>query len=540
VTTPTPAPVAPTPDAPTPAAPTPAAPGAALALRSIVKSFAGVEVLHGVDLDVAPGEVVALVGENGAGKSTLIKILTGFHPADSGTVSLGGVPVRIETAADAERLGIRVVHQDRHQAGRLTVAEQLYLGRSEGRRGWVSPRVLRRRAESDLRASVGLEISADLLVDDLTVAERQLLQIARAVLSEPRVLVLDEPTAPLAAHDVARLVETVARLRARGVPIVYISHYLQEVHDIADRVVVLRNGSVVGEVDLRTDPAEGGATGPEADGDRARARLDRVVELMVGRRVDEYGGRRHDVAPVGAEPSLVVEGLTVAGHLDGVDLAVRPGEIVGVTGLVGSGVEVLAEAVTGLRSRGGAVRVGTRSIRTPAAFVRAGGAHVPSDRRRDGVVLRHTVRENIALASPRTTSRLGLWVHRGRERALAREQVARVDVRPADPEAVAGRLSGGNQQKVVLARWLAAGSRVFVLDQPTAGVDVGSRQAVYDRVEEQLGAGAAVLLVTVDLDELVGLADRIVVLYRGRVRAVIDHADATVDRVLAVASGAAA
>ena len=521
--------------------PTPApTPGAALALRSIVKSFAGVEVLHGVDLDVAPGEVVALVGENGAGKSTLIKILTGFHPADSGTISLGGVPVRIATAADAERLGIRVVHQDRHQAGRLTVAEQLYLGRSEGRRGWVSPRALRRRAESDLRASVGLEISADLLVDDLTVAERQLLQIARAVLSEPRVLVLDEPTAPLAAHDVARLVETVARLRSRGVPIVYISHYLQEVDDIADRVVVLRNGSVVGEVDLRDDADEVTATSREASDDLARTRLDRVVELMVGRRVDEYGGRRRDGAGLGADPSLVIEGLSVAGHLDSVDLAVRPGEIVGVTGLVGSGVEVLAEAVTGLRRRGGAVRVGTRSIRTPAAFVRAGGAHVPSDRRRDGVVLRHTVRENIALASPRVTSRLGLWVDRGRERELARQQVAHVDVRPADPESVAGRLSGGNQQKVVLGRWLAAGSRVFVLDQPTAGVDVGSRQAVYDRVEEQLRDGAAVLLVTVDLDELVGLADRIVVLYRGRVRAVIEHADATVDRVLAVASGAAA
>ena len=501
--------------------------GAALALRSIVKSFAGVEVLHGVDLDVAPGEVVALVGENGAGKSTLIKVLTGFHPADSGTVSLGGVPVEVASAADAERLGIRVVHQDRHQAGRLTVAEQLYLGRSEGRRGWVSPQALRRRAEADLRASVGLEIRADLLVDDLTVAERQLVQIARAVLSEPRVLVLDEPTAPLAAHDVARLIETVARLRSRGVPIVYISHYLQEVHDIADRVVVLRNGSVVGEVDLRADP-----TADEQD------RLERVVELMVGRRVDEYGGRRRTPAPAGTEPALVVEGLTVAGLLDGIDLAVRPGEIVGVTGLVGSGVEVVAEAVTGLRRRGGAVRVGARSIRSPAGFVRAGGAHVPSDRRRDGVILRHTVRENIALASPRATSRLGGWVDRGRERALAREQIEHVDVRPADGEAVAGRLSGGNQQKVVLGRWLAAGSTVFVLDQPTAGVDVGSRQAVYDRVEGQLAHGAAVLLVSVDLEELVGLADRIVVLYRGRVRAVIEHADASVDRVLAVASGA--
>lgn len=510
-------------DTPPVAAPSVAAPqGVALAMRAIVKSFAGIEVLHGVDLDVAPGEVVALVGENGAGKSTLIKVLTGFHPADSGTITLGGVEVTVGSAADADRLGIQVVHQDRHQAGRLTVAEQLYLGRSEGRRGWVSPRTLRRRAEQDLRETVGLELRADLLVDDLTVAERQLLQVARAVLAEPRVLVLDEPTAPLAAHDVERLVETIARLRDRGVPVVYISHYLQEVRRIADRVVVLRNGSVVGEVDLRHESAS----------------VSRVVELMVGRQVDEYGGRRHRSPVEGVEPALALESLSVPGHLEGLDLAVRPGEIVGVTGLVGSGVEVLAEAVTGLRHRGGTVRVGTRTVRTPGGFVRAGGAHVPSDRRRDGIVLRHTVRENLSLASPRAISRWGAFVHRPRERDLAREQIDRVGVRPASPEAVAGRLSGGNQQKVVLGRWLAAGSTVFVLDQPTAGVDVGSRQAVYDRIEEQIDQGAAVLLVTVDLDELVGLADRVVVLHRGRVRAVLDHADISVDRVLSIASGA--
>lgn len=492
-----------------------------LSMRGINKSFGSAQVLHEVSFSIGAGEVRGLVGENGAGKSTLIKILTGLYSADTGTIEVDGVPVTISSPADAERLGIHVIHQDRHLAGRLTVAEQLYLGRSESRRGWVSRAELNRRAVQDLRRTVGLEIPPRLLVDELTVAEQQLLQIARAVLAEPRLLVLDEPTAPLASAEVDQLFGTIRRLQDAGVPIVYISHYLQELRQISGKVTVLRNGRNAGEVDLAGNP----------DG------LEQVIGLMIGGAVEEFGDRRAPRTPERSEPALQVTGLGVPGAVVDLDLEVRPGEILGVTGLVGSGVDVLADAVTGNIPSTGRVRLHGRTIRSAAAFVRASGAYVPADRRKHGVLVRNTVRENISLVTLRTLgTSLGL-IRRRKERDLAEDFVGRLDIRPARTEAVAGELSGGNQQKTVLARWLAAGSRFLVLDQPTSGVDVGSRAQIYTAINQLVDDGAGALLVTVDLEELVGLADRILVFHRGRVVAELSRGETTTDTILALASG---
>jgi len=492
----------------------------AVTMRGIAKDFGGVRVLNDVDLEVHPGEVVALVGENGAGKSTLIKILTGLYTASEGTIDIDGEPAVIRNPADAERLGIRVIHQDRHLAGRLTVAEQLFLG---SRAAFVTGRQLDRRAERELLDLVGLDVPGSTLVDELSVAEQQLLQLAIATITRPRILVLDEPTAPLAAGDVERLFRTVRTLQSHGVAVIYISHYLQEVRDIASRVVVLRNGERVGALDL-------------ADPD---ATLDAIVQLMVGRSVEEFGDRDRVEASAAAEPVLAIDGLTVADRLHGVSIAVRPGEIVGVTGLVGSGIEELADAVTGLRAHGGTVRLGRSVIRSPRTFVRSGGAHVPANRHRDGILNRQSVRENLTLAALDRITGLGGILRGRRERAISTDLVRRLDVRPATDTAVAGSLSGGNQQKVVLGRWLAAGSTVFVLDQPTSGVDIGSRQQIYAEIDALVAQGAGVLLVSVDLEELIGLSDRVLVLYRGTIRTELPRSQATADTVLAWSTGAA-
>jgi ribose transport system ATP-binding protein len=503
-----------------PGAATTEASAPAVSMRGIAKDFGGVRVLDDVDLEVHPGEVVALVGENGAGKSTLIKILTGLYTASEGAIEIDGEPVVIRNPSDAERLGVRVIHQDRHLAGRLTVAEQLFLG---SRSAFLTGRQLDRRAERELLDLVGLDVPGKTLVDELSVAEQQLLQLAIATITRPRVLVLDEPTAPLAAGDVERLFRTVRTLQSQGVAVIYISHYLQEVRDIASRVVVLRNGERVGALDL-------------ADPD---ATLDAIVQLMVGRSVEEFGDRERIAADAGAEPMLAIDGLTVPERLHGVSIAVRPGEIVGVTGLVGSGLEELADAVTGLRAHGGTVRLGRATIRSPRAFVRAGGAYVPANRHRDGILNRQSVRENLTLAALDRITGPGGILRGRREREIAADLVTRLDVRPANDTAVAGSLSGGNQQKVVLGRWLAAGSTVFVLDQPTSGVDIGSRQQIYAEIDALVAQGAGVLLVSVDLEELIGLADRVLVLYRGTIRTELPRSQATADTILAWSTGAA-
>ncbi|MFT4010649.1 MAG: sugar ABC transporter ATP-binding protein [Nocardioidaceae bacterium] len=498
---------------------------AVVELRGIRKAFGGTPVLHEVDLTLRAGEVHGLVGENGAGKSTLVKILTGLHGADGGEIRVAGEPVSIASPTDAERAGIQVIHQDRHFASRLSVAEQLFLGRPEARLLTRSRRRFEQAARERLSETVGLDLDPAVLMERLSVADQQLVQIARALLDRPRVLVLDEPTAPLAAGEVHRLYETVARLREQGTALLYISHYLQEIREITDRVTVLRDGRVIGELDMH-DP---------------ETRLDDIVTLMVGREIDEFGaadrsagGRRE---PLDGGPALEIVELRT-GVLRDLTLAVRPGEIVGITGLVGSGIEVVGDAVVGSRPRSGQVGLHGRRVRTPRAFVRAGGGYVPAERRERGIQMRHTVRENLTVAALDRLSLARIFLRRSREEGTARELVDQLDIRPPRTGAVVGTLSGGNQQKVSLGKWLARPTRVFVLDQPTAGVDIGSRTEIYLQIRELVAAGAAVLLVSVDLEEVVGLSDRVLVLYRGSLVAELDADGLTTDRLLAASAGA--
>ncbi|WP_345471611.1 sugar ABC transporter ATP-binding protein [Glutamicibacter ectropisis] len=490
-----------------------------LNMRGINKSFGTVSVLEKVELKLRAGEVLGLVGENGAGKSTLIKILTGLYTLDSGEIELAGKVVSIRRPADAEALGIEVIHQDRHLAGRLTVAEQLYLGTSKSAGLWRNERKVQAAARADILRTTGQELDAAAFVDELSVAQQQLIQIARAVLAEPKVLILDEPTAPLANEEVEQLFGTVRHLRDQGVGIIFISHYLQELQSITDRITVLRNGKNVGDASF-------------AAGDS----IEDVIGLMLGNQVNEFSHQRTRASTSADAPVLELAELSVQGKLNGINLTVAPGEIVAVTGLLGSGIEVLADAVTGNLAHTGSALLHGKAVTSAADFVSRSGAYVPSNRHQDGIFLRNTVRENIAAASLRKLGRrLGL-LDPSKEREVSKELVQRLDIRPANVEAVASGLSGGNQQKSVLARWLAKGSDVLVLDQPTSGVDVGSRAHIYAQISQLAQDGAAALVVSVDLEEVVGLADRVLVLYRGRIIAELPAGQASTEKILQLAS----
>ncbi|MFJ2618314.1 sugar ABC transporter ATP-binding protein [Glutamicibacter sp. NPDC087344] len=482
-----------------------------LRMSGIGKSFGEVPVLNDVDLELHRGEVLGLVGENGAGKSTLIKILTGLYSLDAGSIQLAGRQVQIRRPADAEALGIRVIHQDRHLAGRLTVGEQLYLG--TGRSLWRSAAATAAKARADILEATGQQLDPRAFVDELSVAQQQLIQIARAVLAEPKVLILDEPTAPLATDEVHQLFDTVRHLRDRGVGIIFISHYLQELRQITDRITVLRNGRNAGEASFSAGDS-----------------ISDVVSLMIGNEVNEFthqrGARRQ------GEAVLSLKNLGVPQQLSAINLDVHPGEILAVTGLLGSGIEVLAQAITGKHT--GSVTLNNQRIESAAQFVAHGGGYVPADRRGEGIFLRNTVSENIAAASLRKLGgALGFTSKRTEARA-AQALVEKLDIRPASPDAVASGLSGGNQQKTVLARWLAKESNVLVLDSPTSGVDIGSRAHIYTQLQELVEQGTGILLISVDLEEVAGLADRVLVLFRGEVIAELNHPSS--DTILQLAS----
>jgi ribose transport system ATP-binding protein len=489
-----------------------------LRLEGICKAFGGAPALEDVDLSLNKGEIHGLVGENGAGKSTLIKIITGAYTRDTGSLLVDGEPQGQLTPSSASALGIEVIHQDRQLVPHFTVAETLALGKSEPRRlGMIARRELNGRAEEVLTTWLASGISPTATVSDLSVAQQQHVQIARALAGNPRVLVLDEPTAPLSRDDVDRLFEILRDLRSRGIAMIYISHHLREVTAICDRVTVLRNGCNAGSLDVGEQQVER-----------------QLIRLMVGREVESQRVRR--TAPEPGDELLRVADVTVPGALTSVSLSLRQREIIGVTGLVGSGTRELVRAVAGL------LGVGEGEIEFP----RADGAgpatrpaFVPEDRRGEGAVLDMSVQENITLASLREHSRRGLLNGR-RERATARDLIERLDIRPPRADAGARYLSGGNQQKVVLGRWLAASPDVYVLDQPTAGVDLGARADIHRMIDEVVGEGAAVLVVTYDLDELFRLADSVIVMYRG---AIVAHRSAdqlTHETVLELATGAAA
>ncbi len=489
-----------------------------LQMKRIVKTFPGVRALEGVGLEVLPGEVHALVGENGAGKSTLIRVLGGVHQPDSGEIVLRGKPVDIPTPRRARELGIAIIHQELNQVGPLSVAENLFMGDEPRRWGWfVDWEALHSRART-LMAGLGADVDPRARVDRLGVAQRQAVEIARALSLKAEILVMDEPTAALTLEEVDRLFGIIVDLRARGVSVIYVSHRLEEIFRIADRITVLRDGHYIG-------------TYPAAEID-----MDGLIQLMVGRKLTE----KFPKEPVQqGPPRLEVRGLSVGGVFEDVSFAVHAGEILGIAGLVGSGKIEVAAAIFGMipLDRGEVFVEGKRAtITAPADAIGLGIGLVPEDRKTLGLILGMSIRDNITLASVGRIS-AGGFIRKDEERALVEQAMRRLDIRARGRDQVVRDLSGGNQQKVVVAKWLETGARILLLCEPTRGIDVGAKVEMYRLIVELAGAGVAVVMISSELPEVLGMSDRILVMHEGRITAELAHEEATQEKIMAGASG---
>ena len=488
----------------------------AIECRGIRKLFPGVVALDNIDLAVAPGTVHAFVGQNGAGKSTLVKVLTGVYPATSGEIRLGGQPVQIATPSDAEAAGIVIVHQDQQLVGAFDVTRNIFLGREITRGGLLDFASMRRRAEAMLRR-VGAPFSADTLARDLSVAQRELCAIAAALMREPRILILDEPTASLSDAEAAMIFSLVRLLRDGGVTVIYISHYLDEVFDLVDTITVLRDGRLI-------------ATTPVAATSRQT-----VIDQMVGRALTQLYPK--EAVPLGA-PLLVLDGLSHGHRVRGASLAIRAGEIFGVAGLMGAGRTELAMTLVGAldRSGGSVTLAGQPSAPgSPRAAKRQGFALIPEDRRHEGLVTDLTVRENLGLPHLGHFTRFGL-LDLPAERRSALALVDKLKIAPPNIRQLTRNLSGGNQQKIVIGRWLVGGARVFIFDEPTTGVDVGSKVEIYRQMTEVARGGAAVLFISSDFEELVGMCDRIAVMRKGAITGTHAAADLDVPTLVGLAT----
>jgi ABC-type sugar transport system ATPase subunit len=491
---------------------------AAVRFEGITRRFPGALALDDVTLEVGAGTCHALCGENGAGKSTLGRILAGIHVPDEGRVLVHGRPVLFASPRQALAAGVGMVHQELAFCDNLSVAENLCLGTLPARLGLVRRAELVRRAGAML-AEIGTTLDVRRRLGELTIAQQQLVQIAAAVGGGARIIVFDEPTSSLSQVDAERLYELIGRLKARGVTCLYVSHRMPEVFRLADRASVLRDGRHV-------------ATLPVAGLTEAE-----LVRLMIGRPLAEYFPR-HGAASSGEE-LLRVEGLSSPGRFEEISFSLRAGEVVGLAGLVGAGRTEVARALFGLPpAAGGSIRLQGREVRvlSPGDAIRLGIGLVPEDRKRQGLVPSESALHNITLAILDRLSRL-TWLRRAAERALGGEFFDRLRVRASSSDAVVAGLSGGNQQKVVLARWLAARSRVLLLDEPTRGVDVGAKAEIHALIGELAEQGRAVLLISSELPELLSLSDRILVLRQGRLVGELGRAEATQDRLLRLMAG---
>jgi ribose transport system ATP-binding protein len=486
-----------------------------LLMRGIVKQFPGVRALDGVDLEVLPGEVHCLLGQNGAGKSTLIKVLAGAHQPDEGTIELGGQQVRLSSPTAAIKLGISTIYQELDLVDGLSVAENIFLGHEISRLGFVSQGEANRAARTLLSRLGHGEIRPSMEVGRLSPAAKQVVSMARALSHDTRLIIMDEPSAALAHDEVGNLFRIIRELTAQQVAVVYISHRLEEIREIGDRVTVLKDGRTAA-VGL---PAK---TTPTAQ----------VVSLMTGRSVEYvFPPRRTEAA---GQQVLKVTDLAVPGVFAGVSFEVRAGEIVGLAGLVGSGRSEIIEAIYGARRFSGSVVLEGRPVSSrggTSGAVRRGMGLAPEERKAQALLLDQSVTRNISLASLGKYSRLG-WMDRRREAAEAAELVAALDIRPPDPERPIKTLSGGNQQKAVLARWLVNGRKLLLLDEPTRGVDVGARAELYAVVRRLADEGIGVLLVSSEVPEVLGLADRVLVIREGTIIAEAPARDLDEHRVL--------
>jgi len=489
-----------------------------LSLRGISKGFPGVKALQDVRLDLYPGTVTALVGENGAGKSTIVKVLTGIYQPDAGTIQLDGRDVRFATAEAAARVGVTAIHQETVLFDDLTVAENIWLGHAPRTRwGLIDWKTMRREAGRLLR-SIHADVSPDARLRDLGIASKHLVAIARALSIEARVVIMDEPTAALSHKEIEELYALVETLKAQGKAILFISHKFDEIFRIADRYTVFRDGAFVGEGMI----ADVGA----AD----------LVQMMVGRPVDQiFPERRHEIGA----PVLQVAGYSHPTEFADIGFTLHRGEILGFYGLVGAGRSEVMQALFGInRPSRGVCRIDGQIavIRSTAEAIGHGIVYVPEDRGRQGAIKGLPIFQNITLPSLHRTSRAG-FLRLAREFALARDYATRLDLRAASLDQDVGLLSGGNQQKVVIAKWLALRPRVIILDEPTKGIDIGSKAAVHAFMAELAAEGLAILMVSSEIPEILGMSDRVIVMRDGRIAAELTGPAMTPEALVRAAAG---
>ncbi|WP_439891266.1 sugar ABC transporter ATP-binding protein [Ralstonia sp. 25C] len=489
-----------------------------LRLQRIGKRFPGVVALDGVDLDLRAGEVHAICGENGAGKSTLMKIISGQYTADDGAVSYRGEAVRFTSTAEAQAAGIAIIHQELNLVPHLSVAENIFLAREPKRGPFIDYRKLNTNARSYLQR-IGLAVEPTTLVSALSIAQQQMVEIAKALSLNARVLIMDEPTSSLTESETVQLFRIIKELRADGVAILYISHRLDEMAEIVDRVTVLRDGRHI------------------ATSDFAATNINEIVARMVGRSLDDVFPARQSVPT--DEVLLRVNALSRAGVFGPVSFELRKGEILGFAGLMGAGRTEVARAIFGAeRLDSGSIMLGDTpvTIRSPREAIRQGIAYLSEDRKKDGLALSMPVAVNITLANVRAISSHG-FLRFSEETAVAQRYVRELNIRTPSVGQTVRNLSGGNQQKIVIGKWLYRGSRILFFDEPTRGIDVGAKYAIYGLMDQLAADGVGVVLISSELPELLGMTDRIAVFHEGRITAVLETRNTNQEEILHYASG---
>ncbi|AJJ59656.1 sugar ABC transporter ATP-binding protein [Yersinia pseudotuberculosis] len=489
-----------------------------LEMRNITKSFGKFQALKGVDLAVFSGEIHALMGENGAGKSTLMKILAGAYTTTSGEILIEGRPWSIKGPKDALNAGISLIYQEMQLAPNLTVAENIFLGSELSRGGLVQRKemVMQTQAVID---RLGAQFKASDLVMGLTIAEQQQVEIARALHRNSRILVMDEPTAALSTRETHRLFELILRLRDEGMAIIYISHRMAEVYELSDRVSVLRDGQYVGSLM------------------RANLNANELVRMMVGRPLSDLFNKERDI-PLG-HSRLNVHHLTDGAKVQAVSLQVRSGEIVGLAGLVGAGRSELAQLIFGVRkATGGTIEIDgvPLVIHSPREAIRHGIGFLTENRKEQGLFLELAAQDNITMATLERDACYGL-LDRKKARAISDDAINRLNIRVPHAQVRAGGLSGGNQQKLLISRWVAISPRILILDEPTRGVDVGAKSEIYRIMSQMAREGVAILMISSELPEVVGMSDRVYVMHEGRIAGELHHPDITQENIMTLATG---
>jgi len=493
-----------------------------LEVRGISKQFSGVRALDHVSLTLVRGEVLAVVGENGAGKSTLMRIVAGVMQPTSGTILIEGEPVDFASVAQALRRGISLIHQELNLADNLSVAANIFLGREPHRLGLIDKQRIDREAQKYL-AMVGLDISPQTLVSTLPIGKQQLVEIAKALSTNARILIMDEPTSSLSEHESQNLFKVVGDLRKRGVSVLYISHRLHEIEQLADRVVVLRDGKFSGEL-------------PREQNQRAN-----MVRLMVGRDVSRFYQRTPHTP--GEQVATISQLRTSTFPVQQVSFQLRAGEVVGLAGLVGAGRSEFLGTLFGVTPAvGGSMQVGT--LRRPPRSVReaiaAGIMLAPEDRRTAGLFLPMNVKQNLSLASLRRDQRRGAlrgFLNRAAENTVAAEMIRLLRIKTASDRQIVRFLSGGNQQKVVLGKWLCLNPRLLLLDEPTRGIDVGAKEEIYKLIDDLARRGVAILFASSEMEEVIGLSDRVLVMHEGRITGELNRSELTEESIMRLATG---